>query len=140
LEGDSLAGSNGSDTLWGGAGKDALQGSAGQDTLHDGDGGDALIGGNSADYLTGGDRFVFNDDPLSGVIDHVKNSGDNLFNQDLIDLSAAVSHVTRLNFEDWGKNNVIDVDFDVIINFICDYMILDNFPFSCLDFPDFVFG
>jgi Ca2+-binding RTX toxin-like protein len=52
--GESLTGTDVSDTLAGGTGADTIQGGAGDDSLYGGDGADIIYGGDGADILDGG--------------------------------------------------------------------------------------
>ena len=95
LEGnDSINGGGSGDLIDGGEGRDTLFGASGSDRLSGGDGADVLEGGWGADTLIGGqgnDVFVVQNPFLNiNQIDHIRDYGSAVDNNDVIDLSQIV--------------------------------------------------
>lgn len=126
----------------GGAGHDTLYGSQLADDLRGGAGNDVLIGGDGADILTGdtgNDVFVFTADATGAVTDRIMAFGDFNGNEDVIDLSAVFSGVTTDGFENWKSTYVSQVDYDSVISFGDDKVVLANIRLAALDYADFKF-
>ena len=111
---DLLDGGDGNDSLYGGTGNDLLYGGLGNDRLYGGDGNDLIDGGAGNDLIYGGagaDTFIGgsgndtiiaagNSDDFGDVVD-----GENLGDNDVLDLSAWGWHLTNVIYDPLNPEN-----------------------------------
>jgi serralysin len=139
---DTFYGSDGADGIDASNGNDSLYGGDGDDRLYGGNGNDVLDGGNGSDGFNGGagnDIFIFRADPTGAASDIIGVFGDSADNEDIIDLSDALS-VTAANFDAWKSSAVVQSGADAEIRFGDDSVVLLAVSADNLDYSDFLFA
>lgn len=126
---NNLIGNNEDNILRGGNSNDTIDGGGGDDTVEGGEGDNNLIGGNGSDLLeagTGNDTYTINSVALAGGT-QIEDAGgvDTLAFSPALTLTAAPPSVGIVGMGRSGKNLLIDISQDGVINPADDLTILN---------------